>query len=248
MIDLSNKTVLITGASSGIGEATVKLLADCSANIVMLGRNSEKLEAISSQLKNKPIYFSGDLNNLNFLDEIIQSLKEDKVSIDGLVLSAGIEITKPFKIINTVDVNQIFNTNVFSQIFFLQKLIKNNILGKDCSTVFISSIMAHLGKKAGALYGSTKSALIGLCKSLSVEYSSVPFRFNIISPGIVKTRMVLDYFNNISEDTKKTIINSYPLGFGEPIDVANLISFLISPNAKWITGSEFIIDGGFSAQ
>jgi NAD(P)-dependent dehydrogenase (short-subunit alcohol dehydrogenase family) len=250
MISLEGKNILITGASSGIGKAAAIKSSSCGANIFISGRNFERLEITEllcpkGTVKQK---FIGDLTDSNTIHTLCELLVKSNIHIDGLVHCAGIDLLKPFRMITHNDLNNIFNVNVFSSLLLTNAIIKNRNINKNASVVFLGSIMSYVGQKARVLYSSSKSALVGACKSLALEFANVPIRFNLVAPGVVQTEMITKLFESIPESAKENIIAKHPLGLGKPGDVANIIAFLISDEASWITGSEFIIDGGYSAQ
>jgi NAD(P)-dependent dehydrogenase (short-subunit alcohol dehydrogenase family) len=247
---LNNKTILITGASSGIGRATAICASKSNSKLVLMGRNSARLSETLSQCQNDSVLkiLEGDLTDKIFLKGVFEYLQKVNIRVDGVVHSAGIDATKPFRSINYEEVFNIFNTNVFASLMLSNGLIKNKLLNKNASVVFLGSVLSFLGQKARVLYSSSKSAFTGACKSLALEYANIPIRFNVVLPGVVQTEMIEKFFESIPENSKDNIINKHPLGIGKPEDVANLIIFLLSDASTWITGSEFIIDGGYSAQ
>lgn len=249
MLNLKNKIFLVTGASSGIGRATCIKISECGGNMIITGRNSNKLDHTKQLCRSKSIIntFCCDLSVSNDISNLVDFIALNNIKLDGVVNSAGIDLTKPFKLVNEINITDIFKINVFSIVLLINGLLNKKLLNRNSSIIFISSIASIRGTKFRSAYSSSKSALIGLCKSLAIEYSAVPYRFNLVMPGVVKTDMIEKLFESIPEDSKNNIIAMYPLGLGEPEDIASLIVFLLSDEARWITGSEFIIDGGFSA-
>jgi NAD(P)-dependent dehydrogenase (short-subunit alcohol dehydrogenase family) len=144
---------------------------------------------------------------------------------------------------------QLFKINVIAGFEFARVLSKKKYVNPDgAAFVFISSVMGKFGKEGKVGYCASKGALISSVKALALELSSKKIRCNAVLPGIVETEMVRKMFEDIPEAAVSEIIRQHPLGIGYPEDVAHLIVFLLSEKARWITGSEFVIDGGYSAQ
>ncbi len=248
MINLAGKRILITGASSGIGRATAQLAAKLGASIILLGRNNDRLKVTHESLEGKGHeFYSIDITDYNKVDEIIRSSVAKFGLIDGLVHSAGIEKTIPFNASNPKLFKEVFEVNVFAGFEIARLLSKKNIANPaGASHVFISSASAVVGEPGKVIYCSSKSALSAGVKALALELSIKRIRCNCVLPGCVDTDMIKILFESIPIEAKQSIISKHPLGIGQPEDVAYLVCFLISDKAKWITGSEYIIDGGYS--
>ncbi len=248
---LKNKNVLITGASSGIGKMCAIQANNLGANIILLGRNEFRLNKICSDLKgDNNAYYSLDLTDYNRLESVISESALKYGKITSFIHSAGIEKTIPLKITKKHHYEEMFSINVFSAFEIAKILSKSKyISGQGSSFVFISSVMGICGSPALTAYSATKGALIAATKSMALELANKNIRVNCISPGHVEgTAMSNDLFNSLPEHAKHDIKNAHPLGLGNTIDVANAASFLISDAAKWITGTNMIVDGGYSAK
>ena len=240
---VENKSILVTGASSGIGLSIVKLMASSNAKLVLTGRNESKLQKLISNIEGEGHrYFIADLEDDNQLDLLVNNLPK----LDGIVFNAGINEFIPIKFISREKSEKIFNTNYFSSLFLLQKILKKKLLNKQSSLVFISSISSILGVPATALYAASKASINSTVKVLASELSKQKIRVNAINPGIVVTPML---------DQKNIDINSlmeqeklYPLGFGTPEDVAHAVKFHLSTNSRWLTGNIMNLDGGLTLQ
>jgi NAD(P)-dependent dehydrogenase (short-subunit alcohol dehydrogenase family) len=245
---LAHKTIMVTGASSGIGEATAIACDLLGARVLLLGRNEERLAGTLKKLSNRdhrilPI----DLTDFEALKPQLAIFLNDIPSIDGMVHAAGITSTYPFKLFKPEQLDQLLKVNVHAA-FYLTKLVLNKLNKKGASLVFISSIMANVGEKAKTMYAITKGAVSSGAKSLAIEYASKKVRVNTIAPGIVNTPMTVHATYKKNEALYAETIAKYPLGFGAPEDVAYSCVYLLSEASKWVTGTEITIDGGYSAK
>jgi NAD(P)-dependent dehydrogenase (short-subunit alcohol dehydrogenase family) len=249
MISLEGKRILITGASSGIGRAVAQQAASLGASLILFGRNNERLKATYDSLKGVGHeYYSIDITNYTKVEEIIRLSVENDGFINGFVHSAGIEKIIPFKASTPKLFKEIFEINVFAGFEIARLLSQKKIVNPTgASHVFISSVNALLGDPGKIMYCSSKAALLTGVKAMALELAVKKIRCNCVLPGCVDTEMVKELFDSISNEAKQKIINKHPFGIGLPEDVAFLVCFLISDNAKWITGSEYVIDGGYSA-
>jgi NAD(P)-dependent dehydrogenase (short-subunit alcohol dehydrogenase family) len=249
MFNLEGKRILVTGASSGIGKAFAQRAASLGASLIIFGRNVERLEeTYNSLLGEGHEYYSIDLTDFSNLEQIIRASVAYAGTINGFVHSAGVEKTLPFKATTPLLFREIFEINVFAGFEIARILARKNIVDPSgASYIFISSVTGKLGDPGKVAYSSSKSALLAGVKSMALELAIKKIRCNCVLPGIVVTEMVNNLFNSIPPEAKQKIIDKHPLGLGKPEDVASLMCFLISDQAKWITGSEYIIDGGYSA-
>jgi NAD(P)-dependent dehydrogenase (short-subunit alcohol dehydrogenase family) len=168
--------------------------------------------------------------------------------VDGFIHSAGIDMTKPVKIMTATDYETLFAINVISGFEVAKILSKNRYLSSNGgSFIYISSVMGILGEPGKVGYSATKGALISGVKSLALELISKKIRVNCLLPGIVETEMVKNLFESLLDDARQAIIKKHPLGLGTPEDIAYCCAFLLSDISRWITGSSITIDGGYSA-
>lgn len=250
MIDFYNQKFLITGATSGIGMAIAKMLNNHNGFVVLCGRNEDKLKKVQQSLNNPNFseLIIADLEKyFDIKNEFDQSITQSG-PFHGMVNSAGIDITKPLKLTQTDDFNTLFKLNVTSPFELIKLLTSRKNFSKDGgSIVLLSSVMASFGEKGKIAYSTSKSAINGMVKSMAIELASKKIRVNSVLPGIVDTPLTEKLFSFLPNDAKTEIQKKHPLGFGEPEDVAALVCFLLSKQARWITGSEYYIDGGYHA-
>jgi NAD(P)-dependent dehydrogenase (short-subunit alcohol dehydrogenase family) len=241
---LENKTILVTGASSGIGAQTAISVSEQGATVILSARNESKLEETLSKLsgENHKIIIA-DLTKTADIEELVNKVE----NIDGIVHSSGIVRPFPIKFIDEKHIQEMFEINYNAPVLLMSKLFKTKKINKEASIVFMSSISSHFSHKGGALYSSAKAAINSYSKTIALEFSRQKIRSNVISAAMVKTNIFNEAEGVISKELMDEHGKDYPLGFGEPEDVANAIIFLLSDAAKWITGTEIVMDGGLTA-
>ncbi len=249
MIQLIGKKILITGSSSGIGRATAIEAAKAGAKLVLMARRKDLLtELVESLHGSGHHFFSVDLTDEEALATALKESLSDNVPYDGFVHSAGMEMTIPLKMLNQSHILKALELNTFSAFHISRLLLAKNSFSPGGSIVFISSIMAALGQPAKIAYCASKAALCAGAKAMALELAPKKIRVNSILPGMVESDMSLGLLSSLSEENVTKIKEMHPLGIGSVIDVANAVCFLISDLSSWITGSEIIIDGGYSAK
>lgn len=234
---LNNKTILVTGSTSGIGEATARLLAEKGAKLVLTGRNTSKLESLKSELSGGLAQiFTCDLTQAGQMDQLIANCPQ----LDGVVHSAGIVDPVSIKFLKTKHLLKTFSINFEAPVLLSAGLINKNKINRHASFVFVSSVSSQHPYPGGVVYSASKSALESFSRSLALEHANNGIRSNCVSPAMVKTPI----FDEFDEESMKKHGENYLLGFGEPKDVANAILFLVSPASSWVTGTNMILDGG----
>lgn len=245
-MELINKHILITGASSGIGRSTALIAAAKGARVTVVARRESELKSLMQELvlinKLSHSYIVLDLTDNEAIDSKISKIDP----IDGLVHSAGIVFPLPIKFIRKKHIEKVWGINSIAPILFTATLLTNKLINPNASIVFVSSISTVHPYVGGALYSSSKSAIESYSKNLALELSGSKIRSNVVSPALVKTEI----FNQTIESSEASKISvyekKYPFGFGEPEDVANAILFFLSDSSKWITGQNLVLDGGLT--
>lgn len=242
LFDLSGKQILITGASSGIGRSTAVISAGLGATLTITGRNEKRLnETLSSLFGEGHKAVCCDLTCSDSIKDMVDNLP----LLDGIVYCAGIQETCLSKNVDDQVLDKLMNTNFRSTVLLNSQLLKKKKLKKNSSVVFISSVAALQCAEIGnAIYSSTKAAITSFARVLALELASRRIRVNIVSPGMVHTPL-LDQFEMSAEQFRKDELN-YPLGYGNPEDVANTVVFLLSDATKWMTGTDIVVDGGLT--
>jgi len=244
---LKNKRILVTGASSGIGNTLAKSLCEFGAEIICTARDAKRLDALSktlnliSNLNHQTII--ADLTVEDSLESIISEITSP---IDGIVHCAGISRLAPFRQITLNHLREIYAINTEAPILLTQKLLAKKLINKNGSILFISSIAAHIGVQGVGAYSSSKAALIAAMRCLASEVAKHKIRANCLSPAIIDTP-ILDATRLIAGAEKTNQLEKdYPLGFGKTEDVANAAIFYLSDASRWITGTTLILDGGLT--
>jgi NAD(P)-dependent dehydrogenase (short-subunit alcohol dehydrogenase family) len=233
---------LVTGAASGIGKEVAKLLIESSNTVLAVDKDCEKLSHFSDEIDTSRLHIiNGDIT----LSETRTQILAFKEKFDGVVNCAGIIKLVPFKFIREEMLIEIDRNNYEAPIILNSSLLKKNRINIGGSIVFISSVMSIISTETNAIYTGTKAALAAVTKTIALELAPLNIRVNCISPGFVNTPM-LDYIK-LQTDILSAEAN-HPLGFGEACDVANSVMFLLSKASRWITGTNLIIDGGYSAK
>jgi NAD(P)-dependent dehydrogenase (short-subunit alcohol dehydrogenase family) len=248
LVDLTNKNIFITGASSGIGQATAILCSQLGANMILASRSAEKLAVTALLLEgNNHLSFAIDVTDSEKLENVIKEAVQKFGKIDGFVHSAGMEMTRPLKILKREQWTTTLDVNVIAG-FECARIISNaKYINKSASILFIASIVGLFGQAGKVAYSASKGALIAGSKSLALELAPKGIRVNAILPAVVETEMSNTMLASIGEEAKANVLKMHPLGFGKPEDIANSCAFLLSEASSWISGTSFIIDGGYSA-
>jgi NAD(P)-dependent dehydrogenase (short-subunit alcohol dehydrogenase family) len=240
---LTDKTILITGASSGIGMATAVACAKMGARVVITGRNKVRLNETFLSLEGKGhVQITADFSSVEDTEKLVSLLP----LLDGCVFGAGFTKLLLTQFINKGDLDQIFQVNALSPILLTQRLVKEKKLNRPSSMVFISSVAGVYNVSLGnAMYSASKGALNAFMKNAALDLASKGIRCNSVNPGMVLTH-ILDS-GVISDQQLVENKKRYPLNrFGQPEDIAYGIIYLLSDAAAWVTGTALLIDGGLT--
>lgn len=247
---LEGKTILITGASSGIG---AQCAIDCSkmgAKVVLIARNEERLKNVLSQCEGKEhACYMADMAEI--IDKGARPLLERIVSehgkLDGFIHSAGIQKTAPLKLLSTKDYEEVIKVNTLSAFEILKYLPNIKYMNAGSHIVLIASITGVIGRRGLAAYSASKGALISAVRSISLELAQKGICINCVSPGTILTPLMQAYLDTLDETKKKQRIDGYPLGLGQTTDISNACVYLLSDASRWVTGQNLVVDGGYTA-
>lgn len=238
---LAGKRILVTGASSGIGRQTAISCAEMGAQLVITGRNAERLAATHQTLAGSGhLAVAADLTN----PEDLSSLVAQAGPIHGVVHAAGISKLVPLRMLKQAHLDEMFAHNTYAPILLTKELLAKRKIQAGGSIVFISAVASHVGPLASSAYSASKGALLGAMRSLALEVVKQGIRVNCIAPGYVRTPMLdgLATGGLNTDDYAKLA----PLGMGEPEDVAYAAVFYLADASRWVTRNYFIVDGGLT--
>lgn len=242
---LNSKQILVTGASSGIGRAISIECSRMGGRMLITARNEKRLQETLSLLDetNSHRAISADLSSDDNIIQIADSIEE---KLDGIVLCAGIAKPKPFSFISSTDISDIMSINFNASVILAKELIRKKKINKKASFVFISSISGVTISSIGSsLYSASKGAINAIAKAMALELAPKQIRVNCVNPGMIDTNI---YHNSpITEQQLKEDVKRYPLGrYGKPEEVAYAAIYLLSDASAWVTGSNLVIDGGYT--
>lgn len=248
---LENKVIIVTGASSGIG---AQCAIDCSkmgAKVVLVARNVERLNQTLGQMEGEGhIVLPLDLSLSDGLKERIKDLVKQVGKINGVVNCAGMSSVTPLKLVTDELFDRFFHANVYSAINLSKEVSRVGNYDKEggCSIIFFSSIMGLVGDKCKTLYSATKGALIAASRSMACELAKNNVRVNVVSPGAIETPINAKLPHMADPELRKELENKHLLGLGRCSDISNACIYLLSDAAKWVTGQNLIVDGGYTAR
>lgn len=248
---LENKVVIVTGASSGIGAQCAIDSSKMGAKVVLLARNEERLKQTLSLMEGEGHWVQPfDLSSSAGLKDVIKDVVGKVGKINGVVNCAGISSVTPLKLVTDELLDQFFRTNVYSAINLSKEVTRVGNYDKDggCSIVFLASIMGLCGEKCKTMYSATKGALIAAARSMACELAKNKVRVNIVSPGAIETPINAKLPHMADPELRKELESKHLLGLGECSDISNACIYLLSDAAKWVTGQNFVVDGGYTAK
>ncbi len=245
---LEGKTILVTGASSGIGR---QCAIDCSkmgAKIIAIGRDSERLTSVLSEMEGDNVCFSYDLSNIEGIKNFLSSIVDKQGKLDGFIHAAGIEITNPVKLLKSEDYEALYRVNCLSAFEIVKHLCSIKTFNRGGSIVFIGSISGLIARKGLSAYAASKGALISAARVMALEMAQREIRVNTISPGTILTPMMQKVLDTMSEEQRQKRIEDFPLGLGTQSDISNACIYLLSDASRWVTGNNLVVDGGYTAK
>lgn len=237
---LSGKTILVTGASSGIGRGIALTCSKMGAAVIINGRNTAKLQETFSMMEGGGhIVLSGDLTDQSQVVKLVAKLPK----LDGIVHCAGVGQRMPCKDLIESNINQVMDVNFKAPVLLQAEILRQKKINKGASVVFIASIASWSPSMGNSMYSASKGAIISYANCLSLELAPRKIRVNCISPAMVWTDLIQN--EAVDEEQLKEDEKKYPLKrYGQPEDIANLAVYMLSDASTWMTGSNVKISGG----
>ena len=237
---LKNKTILVTGASSGIGRTTAIECSKLGARVIITARNESRLKETLNALEGDGHQMiCADLTQENELDYLVENLP----MLDGFVNDAGINIIKPISFVNLKDIEKIFGVNTIAPILLIKSLVKKKKINNNASIVVISSIATNSFVPGNSVYGASKSAIKTFVEYCAIEFMRKEIRVNSVHPGMIDTPMTQTPPLSANED-KISREQYLSKRYGKPEEVAWAIVYLLSDATRWVTGTQLVVDGG----
>ena len=240
MINFKNKNILITGASGGIGNELVKKFVSLGANILGSGTKTEKLELIKKQYPNIKVK-KFDIANHSGIEEFIDSVSLELGGLDVLINNAGINLDNLSIRMKVEEWKKVIDINLTSTFLLSKYAIRKMLKNKFGRIVNITSVVGHVGNLGQPNYSASKAGIIGMSKSLAIEYAKKNITVNCVSPGFIVSDMTI----GIADKVKLYLTSRIPMGkFGTGEDVSNCVAFLSSEQASYVTGETIHVNGG----
>lgn len=245
---LSERTILVTGASSGIGRQTAIQLSRQGARLVLVGRSPERLQETAHRLTGEGhLVQARDLTDADSVPAWLKELCRETGPLHGMVHSAGVHLMKPLRFMSSQEFADVLAVNVVVAAALLKGLRQRGVCGSPASAVLISSVMGLVGQAGVSAYSASKGAVCSLTRSAALELAAEGIRVNCVAPGLVQTEMADRASSTLTPEQMDQIRAMHPLGLGEPEDVAHAVAFLLSDASRWITGTTLVVDGGYTA-
>ena len=248
-MDMSGRTVLITGASTGIGRAVAVLTAALGARVILNGRNVEGLNVtLKSMADEGHIIAAFDLSDMDAIAPWMKALSQDHGLLNGVVHCAGIQVTKPVRNVDEAFFDETMRTNLGSALALARGYRQKACKGSPAAMVFVSSIAGLIGQPGNAVYAASKGGLISATRALAVEFLRDDIRVNAVAPALVETEMSSKARAGMTTEQYQYMLDQHPMGIGLPEDVANAIAFLLSDASRWINAITLPVEGAYLAR
>lgn len=243
---LQNHRILVTGASSGIGRDTAVLLSRCGATLIVTGRDQLRLNNTLSRLEGsghqaESFHLTGDDN----ISELLKSVTSEDRPLTGIFHAAGIELIRPLKLSKAAQFDEVFSSSVKTALALSRGAAMRGVMADNAALIFMSSVAAQRGQVGMSIYSAAKAAIDAMVRSASAEFAPRHIRVNSVAAGAVATEMHQRLVNNSPDEAIRAYEKRHLLGFGQSIDVAQVVAFLMSDAGRWVTGATWAVDGGY---
>ena len=247
--DFKDRTIIIAGASSGIGKETAAVLSRLGAKLVLIARRGELLQKVAGELEGEGhACYTADLSRTDAIEGLVKQIVEEQGKIDGLVYTAGVNTSLPLNRSKPEMIQQVFNVNYFGFIEFVRQLCRKGRYNEGMCIVGVSSVAAVRGDKAHVAYSGSKAAMNASVRCIAKEVADKGIRINTVAPAMTGTDMYTQYVNECGEESGsgRELLKRQYLGLIGTEDVANTIAFLMSKSARMMTGLTVPVDGGLT--
>ncbi len=245
---MAGRTILVTGASSGLGLAAARMIASCGGKVVGVGRDQVRLDAAIGGLAGEGhLARICDVSDADAAAALVGQASSDAGGLHGLFHSAGEGLILPARLTKPANVQAVFGAAVNGAFGLVRAAARAGVMAPGSSLILMSSVAAHRGRAGMAAYSAAKAAIEGAARALAVELAPREIRVNALAAGGVQTPMNDRITANLADGGVDAYAAAHPLGMGRPEDVAAAVVFLLSPAARWITGTVMVVDGGYSA-
>lgn len=247
-MEMAGSTILVTGASSGIGRDTAILVSELGARVILSGRDEARLNQTAKSLHGEGhVVAAFDMENVDALVDWIRKLAAENGPIDGIAHCAGIQIDAPLRLASTTTLERLFRINTITPVMLLRGFQSPGVNPGRGSVVFISSTAALTACVSNGPYGGSKAALHALARTFAIELIGKNIRVNCVAAGLTDTEMAAHTRERFGEEGFRRLVDAHPLGLGKPRHISHAIAFLLAPTGEWITGSTLLVDGGVTA-
>lgn len=246
---LTGRTILITGASSGIGRAAAVAASRQGARLALIARREDVLADVVAELDGQGhVAVPFDVTDTGAISDTLREIVAQTGPLGGLLHAAGAHATTPLRAVTAKKVDELFTLNVTTAVMFAKAFRHPSVRGVDPSIVLMSSAVGLTGEAGVSAYAASKAAVAALARSLALEVAREGIRVNSIAAGVVQTAMTEQMRANVGSTGWDAIAAAHPLGIGEAEDVADAALYLLSPASRWVTGTALVVDGGYTAR
>ncbi len=247
LVDLTDRRILITGASSGIGKANALMLSRLGAKLVLVARREDKLMETLAELEGEGHgFYCADLSDVESIEPMVKELVATYGPFDGMVYAAGVGTSIPLKQFTPEKVQKVFDINFFGFVEMVRQLTKRGRYNPGMRMVGISSIAAQRGDKSHMAYSASKAAMEGALRCMAKELAPKEIFINAVEPAMTATEMYVKYLEKYGEDSgsNEELLKRQYLGIATTEQISSVVAFLISPAASFMTGCSIPVDGG----